>query len=150
MDYLQTALALQHLVAEYEPRFLALSDEQASRPTGPGRWSRKQLLGHLVDSAVNNHQRFIRLQLAPELRFPGYEQDEWVARNHYAARPWADLVALWSSLNRHLAHVIEHLAPETLDHVWDTGTQRHTLAFLVGDYLVHLRHHATQILDTAP
>lgn len=147
MEALQTALALRHLVEDAEPRLLKIGDEAASRSAGPGKWSRKQILGHLIDSAANNHQRFIRLQLAAELQFPGYQQNEWVALNQYASSPWAELVALWASYNRHLARVIEYIAPETLGHVWDSGNNRYTLEFIVSDYLAHLRHHVEQVLS---
>jgi hypothetical protein len=146
MEALQTALALRHLVEEAEPRLLKVGDDAAARPAGPEKWSRKEILGHLIDSAANNHQRFIRLQLTPELKFPGYQQNEWVALNQYAGSPWAELVALWAAYNRHLARVIEYIAPETLGHVWDSGNHRYTLEFIVSDYLVHLRHHLEQIL----
>lgn len=147
MEPLQTALALRHLVENAEPRLLKIGDETAGRPTAPGKWSPKQVLGHLIDSAANNHQRFIRLQLAAELHFPGYQQNEWVALNQYAGSPWTELVALWASYNRHLARVIEYIAPETLGHVWDSGNNRYTLEFIVSDYLVHLRHHVEQIIS---
>ena len=141
----QLARTLRHLVADYENKLLNLSDEAASRPTAAGKWSPKLILGHLIDSAANNHQRFIRLQLVAELRFPGYEQNEWVARNHYASSAWADLVTLWSAYNRHLAHVLEHLPPAALGHVWDSGDHRHTLEYIAADYLVHMRHHLEQM-----
>ena len=146
MEALQTALALRHLLEDAEPRLLKIGDEEASRSAGPGKWSRKQILGHLIDSAANNHQRFIRLQLAAELQFPRYQQNEWVALNQYASSPWTELVALWASYNRHLAHVIEYIAPETLGHVWDSGNNRYTLEFIVSDYLSHLRHHVQQLV----
>jgi hypothetical protein len=146
MDLRTTALTLRQLLDATEKQFHAISDEAASRSVGPGRWSRKQILGHLIDSAANNHQRFIRLQLTPELHFPSYQQSDWVSRNQYGERPWAELVSLWTALNRHLAHVIEHIAPETLVNVWDTGSNRYTLGFIVDDYLVHLRHHLEQIM----
>ena len=146
MEPLQTALALRHLVEDAEPRLLRISEEEAGRPAGPEKWSRKQVLGHLIDSAANNHQRFIRLQLAAELQFPGYQQNEWVALNQYAGSPWAELVALWAAYNRHLARVIEYVAPDTLGHVWDSGNNRYTLDFVISDYLVHLRHHVEQLL----
>jgi DinB superfamily len=147
MEALQTALALRHLVEEAEPRLTEIGDEAAGHPAGPGKWSRKQMLGHLIDSAANNHQRFIRLQRVPELHFPGYQQNEWVALNQYAGSPWAELVALWAAYNRHLARVIEYIDPQTLGHVWDSGNNRYTLDFIVSDYLVHLRHHLEQILS---
>ena len=146
MEPLQTALALRHLVEDAEPRLMKISDEEAGRPAGAEKWSRKQILGHLIDSAANNHQRFIRLQLAPELPFPGYQQNEWVERNQYAGSPWAELVALWAAYNRHLARVIEYIDPKTLGHVWDSGNNRYTLDFVVSDYVRHLRHHVEQVL----
>lgn len=151
MEPLQTALALRHLIEDAEPRLLGIEEKAAGRSPVPGqggeRWSRKQILGHLIDSAANNHQRFIRLQLAPELHFPGYQQNEWVALNQYAGSPWAELVALWASYNRQLARVIEYMDAEALGHVWDSGNNRYTLDFIVSDYLVHLRHHIEQILN---
>ena len=146
MDLRETAASLRLLVAEYEGPFLQIPDSAAGRAPAPDKWSRKQILGHLIDSAANNHQRFIRLQLAQELRFPGYEQDRWVDRNSYADEPWPELVTLWAAYNRHLAHVIEHIDPSTLNSVWESGETRSALGFIVGDYPVHLRHHAAQIL----
>ena len=147
MESLQIAHALRDLVEGCTKQLLTISDEAASRRLASGNWSRKQILGHLIDSAANNHQRFIRLQIEAELRFPGYDQDEWVARNEYASRAWAELVALWSAYNRHLAHVLEHLAPEALGHIWDRDNDRCTLEFIAAHYLDHLRHHLTQILE---
>jgi hypothetical protein len=145
MSHLAAAQELRALIDESEAKFLSIADSDAGRSPGPGKWSRKQIIGHLIDSAANNHQRFIRQQLAPELHFPGYQQNEWVALNHYASRPWAELVALWVSYNRHLAHVIEHLDPAALPHIWDSGDLRYTLEFVATDYVVHLRHHLAQI-----
>ena len=90
------------------------------------------------------------MQLAEVLKFPGYEQNEWVRLNHYEARPWKDLVILWAAYNRHLADVMERIAPDALTHVWDkTGDQggdtRYDLEFVATDYVSHLRHHVDQI-----
>jgi hypothetical protein len=149
MNYLDAARELRDLVGECERKFLAIPDKEAGRSPGPEKWSRKQLLGHLIDSATNNHQRFIRMQLARELKFPGYEQNEWVRLNHYGSRPWKDLVVFWAAYNRHLAAVMEGIAPEALAHTWDkTGDQgdtRYDLEFVATDYVVHLRHHVEQI-----
>jgi hypothetical protein len=145
MSHVSAARDLRVLVDESEAGFLSIADADAARTASPGKWSRKQILGHLIDSAANNHQRFIRLQLAPELHFPAYQQNEWVALNHYASRPWDQLVTLWAGYNRQLAHVIEHLDPAALPHIWDTGNNRYTLEFIVTDYVVHLRHHLAQI-----
>jgi len=111
MNHAQAAQDLRQIVAHYELRFLAIGDDAAGAPPGPEKWSKKQILGHLIDSAANNHQRFIRMQMSRELRFPGYEQTEWVRLNRYEQRPWQELVVLWAAYNRHLADVMEHIAP---------------------------------------
>jgi hypothetical protein len=147
MTYLDAARDLRAVVAECEAKFLAIAEEDTGRSPGPEKWSRKQILGHLIDSATNNHQRFIRMQLTSELQFPGYEQNAWVKLNHYDARPWRELVILWAAYNRHLADVMEHIAPETLGHIWDYKEEtRYDLEFVATDYVVHLRHHVEQIL----
>jgi hypothetical protein len=147
MSYLEAAKDLRAVVAECEPKFLAIAEDDAGRSPAPEKWSRKQILGHLIDSATNNHQRFIRMQLTPELHFPGYEQNAWVKLNHYEARPWRELVTLWAAYNRHLADVMQHIAPETLGNIWDYKEEaRYDLEFVATDYVVHLRHHIEQIL----
>lgn len=145
MNHVEAARDLRRIAAECEPRFLAIGEDAAGTAPGPEKWSRKQILGHLIDSAANNHQRFIRMQMSRELRFPGYEQTEWVRLNRYAQRPWRELVVLWAAYNRHLADVMESIAPEALGNVWDKGDARHDLAFVATDYVTHLRHHIEQI-----
>src|SRR5688572_1880475 len=91
----------------------AIADPEAERPRAPGKWSPKQVIGHLIDSAANNHQRFVRAQETSALQLPGYQQDHWVRSQRYEARPWDELTALWHGYNRHLAHVIGHI-PEAM------------------------------------
>jgi len=128
------------------PKLRAISASQADQPLAPGKWSPKQVIGHLIDSASNNHQRFVRAQQAPALVFPAYAQDEWVRSQHYEARVWEDLIVFWDAYNRHLAHVIAHI-PEALRSVACTAGSDApiTLGFLAHDYLVHLRHHLAQV-----
>lgn len=145
MNHMDAARGLRRIVAECEAKFLAIPDEDAGRFAAPDKWSKKQILGHLIDSAANNHQRFIRLQGAPELHFPGYQQNDWVRLNHYAARPWREIVTLWAAYNRHLADVMEQIAPETLGNIWEWEERRYTLEFVATDYVAHLRHHVEQI-----
>ena len=140
----ETANELKHIVAG--SRWLGEIDEAAAsaRPA-EGKWSRKEILGHLIDSAANNHQRFVRLQLQPELTFPKYDQQTWVPVQRYQERSWGELVELWRAYNRHLAHVIATLDPAALGHVWKAPDGDHDLAFLARDYLRHLRHHLEQL-----
>ncbi len=121
---------------------------QVDQPFLPGsRWSRKQILGHLIDSAANNHHRFIRAQFEQDFAMPGYAQEPWVNANAYQHRSWEDLVALWTIYNRHLIHVMEHARRDTLGALCRVGGgEPVTLEFLMIDYVRHLKHHLHQIL----
>src|SRR3954451_21312260 len=95
-------------------RLLALSNDEAAARPAPGKWSAKEIIGHLVDSASNNHGRFVRAQLQDDLVFDGYEQADWVRVQVYQGREWAELVQLWQALNHHLTNVMESADPATL------------------------------------
>ena len=140
------AQALRRSVDAALPKLRAISINQAAEPLAAGKWSAQQVIGHLIDSAANNHQRFVRAQQAPALVFPPYLQDEWVESQHYDARAWEDVIQLWHAYNHHLAHVIEHI-PDALREVPCTigAEEPVTLGFLAHDYVVHLRHHLRQV-----
>ncbi len=112
----------------------------------PGKWSKNEILGHLVDSAVNNQQRFVRAQHCEALEFPEYEQDAWVANQNYNEVEWKDLIELWVLFNRHLVHVILQISPDDLETVCHIGDYPPmTVRELVVDYVAHMRHHLGQI-----
>src|SRR5262245_15709491 len=90
------------------------TEADAGERRAAGQWTRKEILGHLIDSATNNHQRFVRAQFADPFTWPGYEQHEWVLVNGYAGRTWNELIDLWAAMNRHIAHVIEHVPASKL------------------------------------
>ena len=111
-----------------------------------GHWSRKQILGHLIDSAANNHQRFVRGQLDRELISPGYAQNEWVETERFNDREWTDLIQFWLAYNRHLLHLMTHAAPDRLGTLVRIGNDDPvTLEFVMIDYVRHLKHHLEQI-----
>lgn len=128
------------------PGLRAISASESARPLAPGKWSPRQVVGHLIDSAANNHQRFVRAQEGSTLVFPAYTQDHWVAAQHYDARGWDDLTAFWHAYNHHLAHVIEHIPEDRRNVPCTVGADPPvTLGFLAHDYLVHLQHHLGQL-----
>ena len=142
---------------EARTRLTALSDSDAGRPRTPGKWSPKEIIGHLIDSAANNHARFVRAQATDDLVFEGYDQEAWVRVQRYNERRWLDLVQLWHAYNQHLADVMERADPDALArprarHSLDRTAFRPidpttpaTLAFVMRDYVAHLKHHLKQI-----
>jgi len=139
-------------------RLHAINESEAARQDGAA-WSAKETLGHLIDSAANNHARFVLAQMKDDLVFPGYEQDRWVDIQNYREASWPQLVDLWTAYNRHLVHVMSYAADDKLSqrrsqHTLRTiafetvkETEPTTLEYLMKDYVVHLKHHLNQIFD---
>lgn len=153
----ESFLDLRQAIAEAVPRLLAVSDRASAERPHEGAWSAREIVGHLIDSAANNHPRFIRGQIEDHLDFAGYAQEEWVTLQQYQSLDWKDLVGLWRLYNLHLASVME-AAPEcvrlqererhSLDRIaWKPVpvTEPATLDYLMRDYVGHLRHHLAQI-----
>jgi len=126
--------------------FESWSEADALQARAEGKWARKEILGHLIDSAFNNHQRFVRAQLGSAYVGPGYEQRAWVALHGYRERPWRELVEIWVAANRHLAAVIERVPAAKLATPCTVGDDPPaTLGFVMKDYLAHMKHHLGQI-----
>ena len=152
------ARELREAVASAAPRLEAMSEAEAGRPLAAGKWSPKEVIGHLIDSVSHNHQRFVRARLVDHLEFVGYEQDRWVVEQRYASAPWNELVTLWRLYNTHLARVIEGTPPavgeaprtrHNLDQIaWKPVPRDRpaTLLYFMDDYVGHLRHHLRQVL----
>jgi hypothetical protein len=140
---------LESILETTVPRLRAISETGSKIRSGPEKWSKKEELGHLIDSAVNNHQRFVRMQLNSVLELPGYQQEEWVRLQHYHDRPWPDLIDLWLQYNRHLAVVIRNVNPVALKNTWNSPDGSVDLEFVITDYITHMRHHLDRILSQA-
>jgi hypothetical protein len=138
---------LQSILDRTPSRLEAIGESESEKRPGSGKWSNKEILGHLIDSASNNHQRFVRAQLEERISLPGYSQNPWVEAQGYQTETWGNLVRLWSSYNLHLLHVASRIPPERLSTTCVIGDQEPvTLEFLVQDYVRHLEHHLSQIL----
>jgi hypothetical protein len=130
------------------PQLRALHESAVTHRPAPDRWTIKEVIGHLIDSAANNHQRFVRAQLAEELVFPKYQQNEWVNCQHYNAVDWLELIKFWSLFNQHVTHVIRNADVGKLDVKCSIGDYAPvTLRFLMEDYVVHLKHHLDRIAE---
>ena len=148
---------LRRAVEDATPRLLALSDADAKRRPRPDKWSPAEIIGHLIDSASNNHQRFVRAQFQNDLVFPGYDQDAWVLFQAYGDAHWVELVTLWKTFNIQIARIMDN-SPQS---VRKTPRVKHnldklawqplpadkpaTLDYFMNDYVDHLKHHLRQI-----
>jgi hypothetical protein len=142
------AAELRAEVERAAERLRSLAETEVVRDRGADKWVKKEILGHLIDSAANNHQRFVRAQAVDPFVWPGYDQRFWVSAHGYRRRSWFELVGLWVALNRHVARVIEAMPPERLStHCLIGDHEPATLEWWMRDYLRHLRHHLAQILD---
>jgi hypothetical protein len=143
-----TANQLRRTVDEASAAMARMKSDEVSLRWRPDGWSKKEILGHLIDSAANNHQRFVRAAYHAAASFPTYDQNAWVRIQGYHASEWAGLVTLWSAFNRHLSDVIERIPEEAKSSPCNVGEEAPvTLEFVVRDYLRHLRHHVSQIIE---
>jgi hypothetical protein len=157
-SYDQFLAGFRTTIVDATARLRNITSDASRRKLSDDDWAPIEVLGHLVDSATNNHQRFVRAQFTDDLVFSGYEQDGWVNAQKYRDESWPDLIQLWSSYNLHLLHVFSVIPAETLTkrrekHTLDQIAFEHvpqdkpaTLEYLIRDYVDHLRHHLRQIL----
>lgn len=154
MEYVDDLIATVRSAAE---RLSRVSDTDAAHRPSSDTWSVKEVIGHLIDSATNNHQRFVRAAWQDDLVFGGYDQNAWVAAQQYQQAPWPALLTLWSAYNEHLARVMR-ATPEAvrtrlhrrhnLDELaWQPVPRERatSLDYLMRDYVGHLQHHLRQI-----
>ena len=141
------SLQLQEAIDTELPHLNALTEEAASQNDGrPGSWTRKQELGHLIDSATNNHVRFVLASVDGEFRGQGYAQDKWVEAHGYRDIEWRELVDLWHGYNTLLVRVIERIPDDQLENRCIIGWGVQTLGFVIEDYVLHMQHHIDHLL----
>jgi len=153
------AIKLQSVIDLHSDQLQGLSEQQVSAKPNPDKWSKKEILGHLIDSAANNHQRFMSAQFKNDLIFNGYAQDEWVDYQDYQSADWKALVTFFISYNLHICRVIDNIPKGVLrrpssDHNFHliafksvAKGEPTSLSYFIDDYIGHIEHHLKQILE---
>jgi len=142
----KTALEFRAEIERLWGALLALSPALADTPWRVGGWTRKQIVGHLLDSAANNRQRFVRAAIDGQYTGPGYAQDAWVAAHGYENQSWETLLRWWQAEHEILTAVVERIPEERLEAKCVVGDDAPvTLRFLIEDYLRHQRGHFRQL-----
>jgi hypothetical protein len=146
----QTIQELRQIVSEYSQKFNQLSEQEFSAKPLPHKWSKKEVLGHLIDSAQNNLRRFICGQYETKPPRITYETDFWVIANGYQAAEKNDVIVLWKLMNERICAALSSMPLANYSRQCDTGQQGqpqlHTLQELAVDYVRHMKHHVNQII----
>lgn len=141
---------LSRIIAIYTPQLKQIGEPDFSFKPAPGKWSKKEILGHLIDSAQNNIRRFVvaRYEHIPKIV---YKQDDWVAISDYQHYPTHELIELWALLNKHICIILGNTpAAEAQKKCATNDPEPHTIEWLATDYIKHLLHHLHQVLDLEP
>jgi hypothetical protein len=143
---MQSLKHLRALINEVPPKLSKLPLSQVELKPSPVKWSPKEELGHLLDSAANNHQRIVRTQLEDEPKMPGYDGNAWVELHKYQRRNWQEMIDLWRNLNRQLLAAAEAVSDAAwLQTCTIADSQPLTLKFVFEDYIDHMVHHLKHI-----
>jgi hypothetical protein len=133
---------LKTLLAALPERLAAIPQDKASHKPMPDQWSVKEELGHLIDSAINNHIRVIRTQLEDQPALDAYDQDGWVKLNNYQQREWNDLIKLWVSFNEQLLAASQTVPGTNWTKTCTVGSSEPlTLRYIISDYIIHMVDH---------
>jgi hypothetical protein len=148
---LKSSQVLRKTIERELPHLRKLNDPEVTlRPKGPDSWSPKEELGHLIDSAANNHMRFVRAALEPEYHGPRYAQNAWVRLHAYQETPWTTVVDFWFQYNSLLATLLDQIPADCGGRLCFIGDgSPETLEFIADDYIVHMQHHLDHLLGRA-
>ncbi|NOT77226.1 MAG: DinB family protein [Cyclobacteriaceae bacterium] len=147
----KTINELQEIVIAYSERFTRISESDFVNRPAPEKWSKKEVVGHLIDSAQSNLRRFVVAQYEANPKIT-YDQNFWVTSNDYQHQPSTDVIQLWKLLNLQICAVLKSMSVENYTRTADTGKQSvqlHTLEWLAEDYVKHLKHHINQIIPAS-
>ncbi|MEO8416970.1 MAG: DinB family protein [Ginsengibacter sp.] len=144
----ETVQQLQAIIDNYSILLERIHEDEWSRKPNPLKWSKKQILGHLIDSAQNNIRRFIVAQYEDNPKI-AYAQDTWVAAANYQNYITNDLIHLWTLLNKHICMILKNIPGDVAERLSETS-EPHTIKWLAADYNKHLLHHLHQVLELEP
>ncbi|OJU54404.1 MAG: hypothetical protein BGN96_13255 [Bacteroidales bacterium 45-6] len=150
MDFSNITNGISKVIETWEPKFAGLPIGTITQKRNKQNRTIKQILGHLIDSASNNHQRMIRLQYNSDLVFPDYRQDNdlWIALQDFQNEDWHDLIQLWKYFNLHMIQVIKSVDESNLDNYWhDFEGTKVTLQQMIEGYLWHIDLHLNEIQE---
>lgn len=137
---------LNYIIGKVPGILAQISEEKMSEKPSPDKWSKKEIIGHLIDSATNNHQRFVRgqFEVIPEI---SYDQNKWNQYNFYQQIASNQIIAFWSIYNKQLIEILKRMPPANLKKQIKVGEKIFTIEFLITDYVEHLEHHLKQVTD---
>lgn len=144
-----STITFLEMVNNLKERLLQTPEKITGIRLSQDSWSLKEIIGHLIDSASNNHQRFVRLQEDDLLNFPDYDTEKWIKVQKYNDMNWNVLITLWYSYNLILMDVIEHMDANSMENVWICGEEAFKLEFLIKEYYSHMEWHIQQFCDRA-
>ncbi|MCW3121604.1 MAG: hypothetical protein JWQ38_1096 [Flavipsychrobacter sp.] len=142
----ESAARLQYLIDTIPAKLMQIPEEEFSRKPAADKWSKKEELGHLVDSATNNHQRFVRAQFE-DVPAIGYDQDKWNEHSYYQQMSSAHIIAFWALYNQHLVELVTRIPLEYLARTCNAAGNIASLQWLIDDYVVHAEHHLKHIME---
>lgn len=137
---------LSYIIKNVPSILREIGEQKMSVKPSPTKWSKKEIIGHLIDSATNNHQRFVRGQFEtiPEIR---YDQNKWNEYSFYQQIDSEQIISFWTIYNKQLIEIIKRIPAENLKRQIKVGEKLLTIEFLIADYVEHLEHHLKQVID---
>ena len=151
-EFIDVAAAMQQLeihISTFPGKMKQLASEDLLRRPAPDKWSKQEIHGHLIDSAINNLKRFTEIQFLPQpYTVISYRQNELILVNAYQNLPLQHLLDLWQSLNRQIVFVVKVIPDDKLNYPVDPqyeSKEMKTLGWIIGDYVAHMEHHFRQI-----
>ena len=143
-----TAIKLENFIDQHLAALRSVPGNEMRLKPSPSKWSKKEIMGHLIDSAQSNIRRFVVAQYE-DSPYIVYNQDKWVTIANYQEWDDAAIIDLWYAVNKQACRILENTSPEKGERQCLTQ-ELHTLEWLASDYLKHLRHHVHQVLELEP